>query len=119
LAPAELRCYLQAVLQALLSSTKGVSSAARRFRLRCLKSVILLLDASPDLDFDLGSSEAADETAMLTQQEKRQQVCAVQACDIQDLASFHASISSVKPTCSCPMQVLTRHRLPSLQHKLC
>jgi hypothetical protein len=70
-------CNLQAVLQALLSSTRGVSSAARRFRLRCLKSVILLLDASPDLDFDLGPGEAADAGAMLTPQEKRQQVRAL------------------------------------------
>lgn len=68
-------CHLQGVLQALLGSTKGVSSAARRFRLRCLKAVILLLDSHPELDFDLDSSEAADATAMLSPQEKRQQVC--------------------------------------------
>lgn len=62
------------MLEALLGSTKGVSSAARRFRLRCLKSVILLLDASPDLEFDMGSGKEADETAMMTPQHKRQQV---------------------------------------------
>jgi hypothetical protein len=66
------------VLEALLGSTKGVSSDARRFRLRCLKSVILLLDASPDLEFDMGSGKEADETAMMTPQQKRQQVHAVQ-----------------------------------------
>lgn len=62
------------MLEALLGSTKGVSSAARRFRLRCLKSVILLLDASPDLEFNMGSGKEADETAMMTPQQKRQQV---------------------------------------------
>lgn len=62
------------MLEALLGSTKGVSSAARRFRLRCLRSVILLLDASPDLEFDMGSGKEADETAMMTPRQKRQQV---------------------------------------------
>lgn len=67
--------HLQGVMQALLGSTKGVSSAARRFRLRCLKAVILLLDSHPELDFELDAGgEAADATAMLSPEEKRQQV---------------------------------------------
>lgn len=62
------------MLKALLGSTKGVSSAVRRFRLRCLKAVILLLDSHPELDFALEAGEVADATAMLSSQEKRQQV---------------------------------------------
>ena len=37
----------QGVVEALLSGKEGVSSAARRFRLRCLKHVILLLGQQP------------------------------------------------------------------------
>lgn len=64
------------MLEALTAGAKGVSSAARRFRLRCLKAVILLLADQPTLDFELagGADADADASAMLSPEEKRQQV---------------------------------------------
>jgi len=64
---------MQAVLEALNAGAKGVSSAARRFRLRCLKAVVLLLADQPALDFDAAVTDP-DADAMLGPEEKRQQV---------------------------------------------
>lgn len=62
----------QEVLGALTAASKGVASAARRFRLRCVKSV-LLLSQDPSLDFSVATADE-DATAMLDATEKRQQV---------------------------------------------
>lgn len=56
------------MVEALVSGKEGVSSAARRFRLRCLKHVILLLGQQSDEQpaADEGSEEGASAQQQVT-----------------------------------------------------
>lgn len=60
---------LQQALEALLGAAQSANSAARRFRMRCLKAVVLLLlDEKVNVDFEVPGVEEATTDA------KRQQV---------------------------------------------
>ena len=72
--PAYLRSHLQAILDALLAGVATALSAAKRWRLRCLQAVILLLQQSdaPHVTLDGPSEEGAPAPSSRPAEQQRQ-----------------------------------------------
>lgn len=66
-------CCCQDVLDLLLTGTAGSLSAAKRYRLRCLKPVILMLDRPDCQPVTVASEEAGAPAQVLATPEARRQ----------------------------------------------
>lgn len=67
-------CNLREVLETLLAGVTSSLSAAKRHRLACLQSIVLLLlsPEAPEVDLSMSS---ADEAAPMSEEEQRKQAC--------------------------------------------